>query len=54
MNKTTYICQLPLSIQQAIKEDLLSLDLSSEDIQNALDGRLCDLEDTININQYLI
>jgi len=50
MNKATYIHQLPLSIQDAIKEGLSTLDLSSDDIQNALDGRISDLEDLISID----
>jgi len=53
MNKTTYICQLPSSIQDTIKQELINLDLSHEDIEDALSSRLCDLEDTININKYI-
>ena len=61
MTKTTFINQLPLSIQEDIKADLyitlsdvITLDNSiNEEIEIAIGGRLCDLEDTINIEKYL-
>ena len=61
MTKTTFINQLPLSTQEDIKADLyialsdiITLDNTiNEEIEIALSGRLCDLEDTINIEKYL-
>lgn len=60
-NKTSYIAQLPQSIQDAIKSDvrlaLLDTDLSAEEqeiaLKDAMDSRLCDLSDTIDIEKYL-
>lgn len=51
--KTLYIVQLPTEIQKEIKNKLISLGLNKDDIEKALSGRLCDLEDTINIKPYL-
>lgn len=53
MNKTIYVVLLPSKIQEEIYEELKRLGLSQEDIQNAMDSRLSDLEDTINITKYL-
>jgi hypothetical protein len=53
MNKTIFVVLLPSKIQEEIYEELKRLGLSQEDIQNAMDSRLSDLEDTININKYL-
>lgn len=59
--KTRFICQLPQQTQDAIKKDietyLLSEGFSGQElqdaVQNALDGRLADLEETIDISKYL-
>lgn len=53
MKKTTFICQLSERTQKEIENELIDLGLSSEDVQNALDSRLCDLSDTIDIVKYL-
>jgi len=61
MTKTTFINQLPTSIQEEIKKDLhevleniITLDNNiQEEIEIAIGSRLCDLEDTINIEKYL-
>lgn len=50
--KSIYIYQLPDMIQDQIKNELISLNLTT--IEDALSSRLCDLEDTININKYII
>ena len=50
MSKTTFICQLPQATQDTIRSELLNAGLDSNDIDIAMDGRLCDLEDTIEIN----
>lgn len=52
MDKTTYICLLPIDMQQAIEKELREK-LSEEDFQIAYSGRLCDLEDTIEIKMYI-
>jgi len=60
-SKTTFIAQLPQYIQEAIQSDvraaLLNTDLSVEEqetaLQDAMDSRLCDLSDTIDIEKYL-
>lgn len=51
--KTMYINQLPNTIQEDILKELSILGFSTEDIDNAMNSRLCDLSDTININKYL-
>lgn len=52
MTKTTYIYLLTNNIQQAIEDELRET-LSEQEIQLALSSRLCDLEETININKYI-
>lgn len=51
--KTNYINTLSEEIQSQIKADLQSLELGSTDVELAMNSRLCDLEDTIDINKYL-
>ena len=51
--RTAYICTLDGKIQSAIRNDLTELGLCAEDISRAMDSRLCDLEDTIDIEKYL-
>lgn len=53
MTSTIFINQLSDDAQNNIINDLINLGLESEDIQNAMDSRLSDLSDVININQYL-
>ena len=59
ITKTTRIFQLPKVTQQKIEKDVRKAladhtgnlcDLVGE----ALDGRLCDIEDLIDINKYLV
>lgn len=60
-NKTVYIAQLPHFIQSAIKNDiklaLIDINLTAEEkevaLQDAMDSRLCDLEDIIDIKKYI-
>lgn len=47
MNKTKYIFQLPVQKQKEILSLLEMMGISQEDIDRALNSRLCDLEDTI-------
>lgn len=51
--KTMYVCSLPQNAQNQILADLQALHLSEEDIQNAMDSRLCDLEETLDIHIYM-
>lgn len=53
MSITDYIYTLPSSIQDSIKAELYNISLNHTDIEIAMNSRLCDLSDTININQYL-
>ena len=50
MSKTIFICQLPQATQDAIRNQLVKAGLSFEDIELAMNSRLCDLENTIEIN----
>ena len=52
MRKTDYICTLDQKIQDAIKNELVALDFSMEDLNAAMCSRLCDLEDIINIEEF--
>lgn len=52
-NLTQYITQLPPETQQSILSDLTKLNLTPEDIDNAMNSRLCDLSDTIDISKYI-
>lgn len=51
MNKTIYICQLSAEYQAQIRQTLTEKGINKEDIKAALNSRLCDLEDTINIKE---
>lgn len=51
MNKTVYICPLPKKYQDQIRQVLTEKEINKEDIETALNSRLCDLEDTINIEE---
>lgn len=59
--KTIYICQLPQQTQDTIKKDietyLISEGLNGQElqdaVQDALNGRLADIEGTIDISKYL-
>lgn len=62
IKKTTYFSQLPQSLQDVIKTDivraLLDTDLTSLEqetaLQDAMDSRLCDLSDIIDIEKYIM
>lgn len=49
MNKTSYICTLPQNIQNKIR-NILSLELSKNEIDIAVSGRICDIEELLNID----
>jgi hypothetical protein len=53
MKKTTFICAMSEDTQNEIIADLQNNRVSEEDIITALNSRLCDLEDTIDISKYL-
>ncbi|MBO9131431.1 hypothetical protein [Bacillus sp. 165] len=60
--KTTYIFQLPDAMRQDIHNEvqnaLYELGFRDEalerEIETAMESRLCDLEDTIDIKKYLV
>jgi SOS response regulatory protein OraA/RecX len=52
MMKNVFVRTLSEEMQNEIKAELNQLGLDKEDIENALDSRLSDLADTININKY--
>lgn len=49
---TRYIWTLPVSMQQEIYQALLLAGVEGEELEIAMDGRICDLEDTISIEQW--
>lgn len=51
MNKTIYICQLSAEYQAQIKQILAEKGINKEDIETALNSRLYDLEEVINIKE---
>ena len=53
MKKTDFITTLNEEMQNAIKNELVSIGLCEEDLYAAMSSRICDLEDTINIENYL-
>ena len=53
MNKTTFVFELSEEIQEEIKNDLRNVHISDSDLIRALGSRLCDLEETIDIEKYL-
>jgi len=44
-----YIAQLPQEKQKIIEQTLINVGVTGEDLQNALDSKVADLIDTINI-----
>ena len=59
ITKTTRIIQLPTVTRQLIESDIkkVLIDFTGDSfnmIKEALEGRLCDIDDLININKYLV
>nr|WP_286314221.1 hypothetical protein [Mammaliicoccus lentus] len=52
MNVTTFIWLLDDNVKAEIEKDLREAGNSEEDVQRGLDSRLCDLEETIDIQKY--
>lgn len=52
--KTMFMWQLSEEMQDEILKDLREVLDDEEDIERAMSSRLCDLEDTINIEKYLL
>jgi hypothetical protein len=57
---TTFVCQLPLEVQSKIEEAIVTFckqnnyDNVEEILENAMEGRLCDLEENIDIESILM
>lgn len=51
---TSYICNLPMTIQVDIEAKLIECGMKGPELERAMSGRLCDLEDTINIKPILM
>lgn len=49
--KSPYICQLPQWQQDAIRRMLTEIKLDEEDIERAMDSRLFDLSETIDLEK---
>lgn len=54
MNKTMYICQLQQTEQNTIKALLNEKLQTTKEVQEAMNGRLCDIENIININNIIV
>lgn len=44
MNNTAFICTLPVEEQNRIRETLENVGVSAEDIELAMNSRVCDVE----------
>ena len=61
LTKTTYICKLSEQTQNEIKKHILQFlgkegytkEEQKEIIKNAMNGRLCDIEENIDITKYI-
>lgn len=53
MKKTTFICTLPRELQEKIYYMLMEVVPSIHDVVAGMGGRICDLEDTIDIREVL-
>jgi hypothetical protein len=59
INTNMFICQLPQNAQNIIKEEIINflksegLDNIEEITKNAMDGKICDLEDNLNVSVLL-
>jgi len=51
LNKTVYICQLPKRYQNLIRQSLTEKGINKDDIETALNSRLCDLTEVLNIKE---
>ena len=49
---TRYIWTLPQQEQQEIYNRLVMAGIEGDDLELAMDGRICDLEDTISIEEW--
>ena len=49
---TEFICALPESVRIEIAWALIRAGIRGEDLQDAMDSRLCDLADTIDIGRF--
>ena len=45
--KTDYICTLDIEIQNSIKAKLIAKGITGEDLELAMNSRLCDLEEVL-------
>lgn len=52
MNVTTFIWFFDDNVKAEIEKELRATGISEEDVQRGMDSRLCDLEDTIDIQKY--
>ena len=50
LSLTVHIATLPSAQQARIRDELERAGLSHEDVERAMNSRLCDLEDTINMS----
>ena len=49
---THYIWTLPANEQREIYARLVMAGIEGEDLELAMDGRVCDLEDTIDVSDW--
>lgn len=49
---TRYIWTLSAEVQREIMAALLAAGIEGDDLELAMDGRICDLEDTIDISAF--
>ena len=52
LNITSFIALLPIQMQEEIKKELLDSGIKGKELEIALSGRLCDLEELVDLKLY--
>jgi len=52
MSRTAYICTLPRDVQEKVARALVLAGIGGDDFARAMNSRLCDLEDTIDVRRF--
>lgn len=50
--KSYYVCTYPKHVQHEIARELIRAGVHGEDFKRAMNSRLCDLEDTIDVRRW--
>lgn len=50
---TAFIVTLKTELQRQIRDELIKKGLASDDVEKAMNSRLCDLENTIDVYRFI-